>query len=139
MNQLVKTTNTMFTLEQVKKAHSNIKSGLDFLNYIQEIKELGVLNYIRYVSDGHTDYFGNNDFKLSSPDKYEGFPVADHANTSQFEIDLKAHQTGKTDYPTFFSQCAKNGVEKWEVDTHELTCSYYDKAGQTILVEQIPG
>jgi uncharacterized protein YbcV (DUF1398 family) len=129
----------MFTLEQIKKAHSNIKSGLDFPNYIQEIKDLGVLKYIRYVSDGHTDYFGNNNFQLSSPDKYEGLPVADIANIEQFAADLKAHQSGKTDYPTFFSQCAKNGVEKWEVNTHELTCSYFDKAGNSVLVEQIPG
>jgi uncharacterized protein YbcV (DUF1398 family) len=128
----------MFTLEQIKKAHSNIKSGLDFSSYIQEIKALGVEKYLRYVADGHTDYFGENDFKLSSPEKYEDLVVANQIHIDQFKIDLKEHQIGKTDYPTFFSQCAKNGVEKWEVDTHKMTCTYFDKAGNEVLTEFIP-
>lgn len=32
----------MFTVEQIEEAHSKVKSGTDFPNYIQEIKNLGV-------------------------------------------------------------------------------------------------
>lgn len=31
----------MFTIEQIKTAHSQVKSGADFPAYIQEIKKLG--------------------------------------------------------------------------------------------------
>lgn len=32
----------MFTLEQIKAAHSNVRSSADFPAYIQAIKNLGV-------------------------------------------------------------------------------------------------
>lgn len=32
----------MFTIEQIKEAHSKVKSGADFPNYIQDLIILGV-------------------------------------------------------------------------------------------------
>jgi len=43
----------MFTLNQVKQAHSKVKSGADFPAYIVAIKTLGVVYYQTYVTDGH--------------------------------------------------------------------------------------
>lgn len=129
----------MFTIEQIKAAHSKVKSGADFPAYIQDLKQLGVIFYDTYVSDGHTDYFGKNDFKTSSPAKYELLAIADLADKNQFKDDLKAHQQGKTDYPTFCRDCATSGIEKWSVCIEKMTCTYYDKAGNEILEEQIPG
>ena len=45
----------MFTVEQIKTAHSKVKSGADFPSYIKEIKSLGVTHYEAYVTDGHID------------------------------------------------------------------------------------
>lgn len=129
----------MFTIEQIKEAHSKVKSGADFPAYIQEIKNLGVTYYETFVSDGHTDYFGENDFKTSTVSKYEAFEISENSNPQQFKNDLKAHQQGKTDYITFCEDCAKSGIEKWTVSMDKMTCSYYDKSGNEILVEEIPG
>lgn len=129
----------MFTTEQIKAAHSKVKSGADFPAYIQELKQLGVVSYDSYVSDGHTDYIGNNDFKTTSAAKYESLAIADLTDENQFKADLKAHQQGKTDYPTFCRDCAKSGIEKWVVNLEKMTCTYFDKAGKEILEEQIPG
>jgi uncharacterized protein YbcV (DUF1398 family) len=30
-------------------------------------------------------------------------------------------------------------LEKWFVSLDEMTCTYYDKAGNKILVEKVPG
>ena len=128
----------MFTIEQIKAAHSKVKSGADFPNYIQDLVRLGVVFYEAYVADGHTDYFGNDDFKTSSPPKYNQLKIADQSNLDQFKFDLKAHQQGKTDYPAFCSDCAKSGVEKWAVSLEKMTCTYFDKAGNELLVELIP-
>jgi len=128
----------MFTLEQIKAAHSKVKSGADFPAYIQELIALGVSNYETYVADGHTDYFGKNSFTISSDKKYHPLPIADDADVIQFEKNLKAHQQGKTDYLTFCSDCAKSGVEKWKVDMGEMSCTYYDKTGNEMLAEAIP-
>lgn len=128
----------MFTIEQIKAAHSKVKSGADFPAYIQDLKKLGVTSYETYVIDGHTDYFGENDYKTSSSAHYEALNLGDVSNAEQFKADLKAHQQGKTDYPTFCNDCAKSGIEKWAVCMNKMTCTYYDTAGNDILVEQIP-
>lgn len=128
----------MFTTDQIKAAHSKVKSGKDFPNYIQDIKKLGVSYYEVSVTDGHTDYYGENEYKTSSPAKYNPLLIADDSDIEQFKADIKAHQQGKTDYPTFCNDCAKSGIEKWVVDINNMTCIYYDKAGNEVLVEQIP-
>lgn len=128
----------MFTVQQIKAAHSKVKSGADFPAYIQDIKKLGVTFYETFVTDGHTDYYGANNYKTTSPAKYEALTVAEISNADQFKAELKAHQQGKTDYLTFIEMCALLGIEKWEVCIEKMTCVYYDKAGNEILVEQIP-
>ncbi len=128
----------MFTVEQIKAAHSKVKSGADFPLYIQDVKKLGVIYYETYVTDGHTDYYGENDYKTTSPSKYEPLTIASECNKVQFKGDLKEHQQGKTDYPTFIAMSSKWGIEKWVVSMDKMTCTYYDKAGNEILVEQIP-
>lgn len=128
----------MFSIEQIKAAHSKVQSGKDFPAYIKEIKNLGVTSYQTFVSDGHTDYYGANHFKITSPAKYDVLHVEQSSNKEQFVSDLKAHQQGKTNYPTFCSDCAKSGIEKWEVKMDKMTCTYFDKNGIEILVEGIP-
>lgn len=128
----------MFTLEQIKTAHSKVKSGADFPAYIQEIKSFGLTYYETFVTDGHIVYFGENDFQVAAPAKYEPLSVADVCNAEQFKADLLAHQQGKTNYLTFCNDCAKSGIEKWAVCFDKMTCTYFDKANNEILVEQIP-
>lgn len=47
----------MFTVEQIKTAHSKVKTGADFAAYIQELKYIGVTYYETSLSDGHTDFY----------------------------------------------------------------------------------
>lgn len=128
----------MFTTEQIQAAHSKVKSGADFPAYIRDIKKLGVLFYETFVTDGHTDHYGANEYKTSSPAKYSSITIAGDCKKEQFESDLREHQSGKTDYLTFIRMSAEAGIEKWTVCTGKMTCTYYDKAGNEILVEDIP-
>ncbi|AXE17437.1 phage envelope protein [Runella rosea] len=128
----------MFTVDQIKAAHSKVKSGADFPNYIQELIQLGVTSYETYVSDGHTDYFGKDAYQTSTTPTYDTLFIAEISNAEQFKIDLKAHQQGKTDYPTFCKDCAKSGIEKWTVAMDKMTCTYYNKAKDELLMEIIP-
>ena len=128
----------MFTIDQIKLAHSKVKSGADFPIYIQELIKLEVIYYNTYVNDGHNDYFGQNNYIVSSDSLAKKLFVADISNGNQFKLDLKAHQEGKTDYITFCNDCAKSGIERWGVDLVKMTCTYFDKAENIILVEGIP-
>jgi uncharacterized protein YbcV (DUF1398 family) len=128
----------MFTAEQIKAAHCKVKSGADFPAYIQEIKALGVTHYEAYVTDGHINYHGADDYTAKVPAKYEPLAIADTAESTQFKAELVAHQQGKTDFLTFIKLCAIYGIEKWTICMDKMTCTYYNKAGNEILVEEIP-
>ncbi|MBU2906445.1 DUF1398 domain-containing protein [Arenibacter algicola] len=127
-----------FRADEIKKAHSKVKSGADFPTYIQDLKKLGVSHYETFVADGHTDYYGVNDYIIRSPAKYASLNIAQTSNKEEFQTQLKAHQEGKTDYPTFCNDASKSGIEKWVVLMEEMTCTYFDKANNSILVEEIP-
>jgi len=129
----------MFTIEQIKAAHSKVKSGADFPAYVQDIKRLGVVYYETFVTDGHTDYYGASGFKVSSAGNTSRRSIAGASNEKKFSDDLKAHQQGKTDYPRFCDDAAASGVEKWAVSTDEMTCTYFDRSGDKVLEEKIPG
>lgn len=128
----------MFTINQIKEAHAKVKSGADFPKYVQDIIALGVKSYSTYVTDGHTEYKGADDFSANNDPKYGDLAIADKSDNEKFKHYLKAHQQGKSDYLTFCNQSAETGVEKWIVDTNEMTCIYYDKSGNAMLVETIP-
>lgn len=128
----------MFTIEQIKTAHSKVKSGADFPSYIQEIKTLGVTAYEHFVSDGHIQYYGTNDFVLSAEAKWAPITISDLSSTEKLKQALVIHQQGQTNYPTFCKQSAEAGVEKWIVDLTKMICTYYDKANHQMVVEIIP-
>lgn len=129
----------MFTIDQIKDAHSKVKSGADFPAYVQALIQLGVSGYETYVSDGHSIYFGKDGFTLISPAKYSPLEISGTGNHESFKSDLKDHQQGKTDYPTFCRLSAEAGVHRWVVDLSKMTCTYFDKSGNVLLTEIIPG
>ena len=128
----------MFTTEQIKAAHSKVKSGADFPAYIQEIRQMGVTHYEAYVADGHIDYHGADGHTATVPAKYEPLPIATQPNVDEFKAELLAHQQGKTDYLTFIRMCADCGIDQWMVSMEKMTCTYYDTSGKVILEEVIP-
>jgi uncharacterized protein YbcV (DUF1398 family) len=127
----------MFTIEQVKAAHSKVKTGADFPKYIAELGALGVRRYVNYVADGHTDYEGTN--TAEGPAKYATKIIASVGDIPMLRRVIKVHQDGGSDYPTVCQQAADAGVNTWIVDIGAMTCTYYDTQGQEMLVEKIPG
>ncbi len=128
----------MFTIEQIKQAHSKVKSGADFPRYIQNLKSLGITGYSTFVTDGHSEYSGKDNYILKSEAKYDELNISEESIKEDFVNRLKKHQHGETDYSTFCNDCAETGVERWNVDINKMTCTYYDRNGNEMLVEQIP-
>lgn len=128
----------MFTIEQIKTAHSKVKSGADFPRYVQELKSIGLTKYEHYVVDGNTIYYGQGENTINSGPNYLQVFVSDHSSKQKLEDILKMHQAGKTNYLTFCHDAGESGVEKWIIDFQEMTCIYYDKSGQKLVVEKIP-
>lgn len=128
----------MFTVAEIEQAHQQVKSGADFPAYIQEIKQMGVVAFETWVSDSHTTYYGKDVFQTASAPQYEKLFIAGDSDPSKFHSYLKTHQKGETDYYTFCTHCAETGIEKWIVCLYQMTCTYYDRSGTAVLVEQIP-
>lgn len=128
----------MFTIAQIKEAHSKVKSGADFPAYIQDLIVLGVQGYDTFVNDGHMEYFGAENFRATETETYSSIAVAPSANKERFIEFLVLHQDGQTDYPTFCIQAAQCGIAKWSVNIIEMTCTYFDQSDAPILIEKIP-
>ena len=128
----------MFTLEQIQAAHAEVRSGADFPKYVQSLIKLGITHYESYVCDGHTVYYGASNLQLQTDDKYTLLSINKKNDIDTFKHHLKLHQQGESDYLTFCNHCAETGIEKWIIDMHEMTCSYYDHRGNILLRENIP-
>lgn len=128
----------MFTLEEINAAHSKVKTGADFPAYIRALKGFGVTYYETFLVDVHTEYHGRGGFKLVSGPKYDAQDIAAVANAAQLRADISHHQAGGSDYFQITRQCAGNGIEKWAICMDAMTCTYYDKAGNEVMVETIP-
>jgi uncharacterized protein YbcV (DUF1398 family) len=128
----------MFTIAQIKEAHSKVKSGADFPAYIQEIIQLGVQGYDTFVNDGHVEYFGNTNFRITGSETYDTILVSSSANKERFIEFLVMHQDGQTDYLTFCHHAAQCGIAKWSVNILEMTCTYLDLSDVALLIEKIP-
>ena len=128
----------MFTISQIKEAHSKVKSGADFPQYIQDLIQLGVQGYDTFVNDGHVEYFGTDNFRTTATETYDNITVAPSANKERFIEFLVSHQDGQTDYLTFCQQAAQCGIARWSVNIIEMTCTYFDQMNSPILIEKIP-
>lgn len=127
-----------FTIDEIEAEHQKVKCGADFPNYIQAIKNLGVSHYKVLVADGNTKYFDLENNFAETGATYDTLKISENLNLEQFKSRLKLHQQGETDYITFCKDCAENGVEGWKMDLNDMTCTYFEKNGNDILVEIIP-
>lgn len=127
----------MFTAEQLMAAHSKVRSGADFPAYIREIRALGVTHYETFVSDGHIVYYGNGN-SATVPPKYSPIVIAGQADVTSFRSELTAHQKGETDFMHFIRRCADVGIDRWQISMAAMTCTYFDAAGNEMLIERIP-
>lgn len=128
----------MFTLAQIHTAHARVQSWADFPQYIQDLKDLWVRSYTIFVTDGHAEYDGANEYHISSPATYEPLAINTTTDTEEFLTNLKLHQQWGSDYLTFCQHTAQAGIAYWIMDLQTMECIYCDSADTRILVETIP-
>lgn len=128
----------MFTISQINEASKKVKSGADFPQFVQDLKVIGVSCYDTFVADGHTKYYGANNFILQSAAKYPVLPVNNVSSATTLKHVISIHQQGQTDYSIFCRQAAEAGVEKWRTDILAMTVTYFDKHGDKLTTEPIP-
>jgi uncharacterized protein YbcV (DUF1398 family) len=101
------------------------------------LKALGIERYDSYLTDGHSEYFGEGGHSVVSPPEHEALPVAEAGQREAFLQHLRRHERRETTYQEMSRGLAQSGIEKWTVDTGGMTMTFYDKTGREMLVEQI--
>ena len=71
---------------------------------------------------------------MSTPPAHQRFAIADVSDRARLAEALKVK-----DYVKMSKALADSGIETWIFDTHALTISYLDKAGNTLLEEDVSG
>lgn len=126
------------TLEAIDEAHSRVKSGADFPDYIAEIRGFGVREFVTYVDDGRSEYRSADGSILVSPALYDKKTICLEVLFSTFADHLLLHQQGGTTFSQFCEDCARTGVDHWVVDLEALACTYFSLDGAMVVVEEIP-
>lgn len=127
----------MFTFDHIDKIHDQLGKSDTLLAYAKALGEIGVLYYDTYVSDGHSEYFGSDGHSVASPVYHETFVVADTSDKRKFNTCMKLVEQGKLNYYDMSKALAECGIEKWTMDTTNLTFTYLDKSGKKLLVENL--
>jgi uncharacterized protein YbcV (DUF1398 family) len=127
----------MFTLEQINAIHDQRGNAESLAQYVEALSALGVETYDSYIMDGHSAYFGKSGYTVISPPAHETLTIADISDKEQFLKHLDLHYQGKTSYLEMSQGLAESGIEKWTVDTTNMTMTFYDKLENEMLTETI--
>jgi uncharacterized protein YbcV (DUF1398 family) len=127
----------VFTLEQIDELHGRLGRAETLIDYVGSLAALGVVRYDSFVSDGHSEYVGLDAERVDSAPAHETLTVAEDIDRQAFVDHLKRHERGETGYLEMSKGLADSGVQKWTVDTHAMTMTFYDRTGVAVLVEKI--
>ena len=127
----------MFTLEQLNDIHDRLGTMEGFSQYVRALQALGVEKYDSYLADGHSEFFGKDGHKVVSPSVHDTLPISDVSDSEKAQEHLDLHNQGKTSYLEMSKGLADSGVEKWTVDTNNMTFACYDKQGNALLMEEV--
>jgi len=127
----------MFTLGQLNEIHDRLGNMEDFSQYVRALNAIGVEKYDSYLADGHSEFFGKDEYKVVSPSVHGTLPISDLSDSDKAQEHLDLHDQGKTSYLEMSKGLADSGVEKWTVDTQNMTFVCYDKQGNALLMEEV--
>jgi uncharacterized protein YbcV (DUF1398 family) len=127
----------VFTIEQIEELHRRFGKAETLAEYVRSLAGIGVVRYHSFVSDGHSEYLGRDGHRVVSQPVHEVLSVAVTSDRDAFLDHLRRHVHGETSYLDWSGGMATSGVERWTVDTHAMTMTFYDRSGEILLAEHI--
>lgn len=130
--------NSTFSAEAIREIYTRPRSGFNFPALVRELKAAGVASYEHVIETG-ANVFHSKDGAMLTLDKMgPPCPVSDQVDAESLRKIIAQHQQGLSDYPTFCRLAGNIGVARWVCDLSAMTCSYFDKSGNSMHVEAIP-
>lgn len=127
----------VFTIADVDEVHDRLGAADTLPEYLRELNAIGVAKADSFPSDGHSEYIGEDGYKVVGSATHETLAVAEVASPDQLRHHLQRHNRGETSYVEMSKGLAASGIAKWTFDTKRMTISYWDSAGDDVLVEDI--
>ena len=127
----------MFTLEQIDALHARLGQVETLADYVRALAALGVTRYDSLVCDGHSEYLGADGHRVVSPAVHDTLIVSERGDGNHLVDHLSRHERGETSYLEMSRALADDGIERWTVDTNAMTMTFYNRAGDALLVESI--
>lgn len=125
-----------FTLESICEAHK-LYTGPEFPKLIREFKAMGMVTNIYNLETGVVSYLNKTGDSIED----KGIQVTEiglHSDYAAALTALKRNQRGESDFTAFCNEIAAAGIYKWVSDLEKMTCSYYDKQENAVIMENIP-
>ncbi|EGE53151.1 DUF1398 family protein [Streptococcus parauberis] len=126
----------MITKDAITKAQEEF-GGRNFPMLVQAFLDLGMVSNTVNIKDGKAIY-NDKDGNQVAMAAFQVEAVAENLDKDYFMQQLKLHQSGQTDFPTFCKDTADAGIYKWDVDLLVKTCTYFDLNDQMVYSEPIP-
>ena len=126
-----------FSLASIIEAHKQY-TGPDFPKLIKAFKAMGMITNVFNLETGIVTYMNRSGEILESTGIKVEFDICGTGNYEEAVFALQRNQRGDSDFYTFCYEVAKASIYKWVSDLEAMTCSYYDKMGKAIIVENIP-
>ncbi len=123
------------TIENINKI--KLESNGDFIPLIINLKQAGVVKFITCASTAKSMYYDKEGNEVHDEDDFFNFEIG-LVDSEKFIENLKKHQQGLTDFPTWLKQTAASGVSYWQVDLVANTCIYFSTDNEQMYIENIP-
>ncbi len=127
----------MFTIEEIENLHLASEKGMDFIEFLNKLKEMNVEYYDFYVSDGRYKYTHIDGDSIETKPLYEKKEISTVSNVGMLKQSVKVHQNGDTDFLTFCRQASESGVMIWRVEITNLRVTYLGHDFGELLVENM--
>ena len=126
-----------FSITSIQEAHK-LYTGPDFPKLIKEFKSMGMVTNIFNLETGIVTYINHTGETLEDTGIKVDFDICESGTFEDAIFALQRNQRGESDFYTFCNEIAKAGVYKWVSELDEMTCTYFDKTEQVIIIESIP-
>ena len=127
----------MFTIADIEDVHDRLGAPATLPEYLRALNAMGVARSDSFLSDGHSEYFGEDGYRVVGTATHEELVVARVADADQAREHLQRAGQGESSYVEMSKGLAASGIAKWTFDTKRMTISYCDVAGNEVLTESV--
>ena len=126
-----------FSIASIQEAHK-LYTGPEFPKLIKAFKSMGMITNIFNLETGIVTYINRSGETLENNGIKVDFDICEAGKFEEAIIALQRNQRGESDFYIFCIEVATAGVYKWVSELDEMTCTYFDKTEQVIIIESIP-